>query len=272
MLMPPARPKDDIAELLNRLEQRDRSALSRLLTLAARSSYCEELKAALSSAAQNQQPVIAVAGSGGVGKSSLLDAITLHLAGLGQTAGIACCDPQSPITGGALLGDRCRIAATQESDRVFLRSLATESGAQGVAVHLDVMLQVMRAFGFDHLLVETVGIGQGDTAIHELADVVVLVLQPQTGDELQWEKAGVLEVADVVVINKADLPGADRTVIDVKHHVDVPVVATSVSRNTGIEELWQVIKDAATERLNKRVPQVGHPGAPGPDRLVNDTE
>ena len=144
-------------------------------------------------------PVIALTGSGGVGKSSLLGALAAHFAERGERVGVLACDPESPITGGALLGDRCRIAGDSASERIFIRSLATGSGQQGIAQNIDLMLDVMKRFGFDRIFVETVGAGQGDIAVRWVADIVVLVLQPQTGDELQWEKAGILEIADIVV-------------------------------------------------------------------------
>ena len=112
--------------------------------------------------------------------------------------------------GARLLGDRFRMPSRPDDDGVFIRSLAAAGGRGALADHLDALTRLLEAFGFDVGLIETVGAGQGDTAVRELADVVVLLVQPETGDELQWEKAGLLEVADVVVVHKADLPGADR--------------------------------------------------------------
>ena len=155
----------------------------------------------------------------------------------GERVGILACDPESPITGGALLGDRCRIAGDAASERIFVRSLATASGQQAIAPNIELMLGLMKVFGFDRIFIETVGAGQGDIAVRRVAEVVVLILQPQTGDELQWEKAGILEIADVVVVNKSDLPGADRTVADVTQQLQAatgqvtPVLKTSIARN-----------------------------------------
>src|SRR5205814_7567785 len=123
--------------------------------------------------------------------------------------------PQSPLTGGALLGDRTRMGSRAD-DGVFIRSLATRPGSGAVAEHLELLIRITESFGFDVTFVETVGAGQGDTAVRALADVVVLLLQPESGDDLQWEKAGVLEVADLVVVHKADLPGAEQTAAQVK--------------------------------------------------------
>lgn len=219
----------------------DRAALSRLLTIASQGGR-QEIEALLQRASRRQTPVVAFTGSGGAGKSSLLGAVVDKLLNQGLTVGVLACDPQSPFTGGALLGDRCRIAATLHSERLFLRSLSTAAGQQAIAGHLDLMLALMRTFGFDRVFVETVGAGQGDTEIRQLAEVVALVLQPQTGDELQWEKAGVLEAADIVVIHKCDLPGANQTAADVSHHVSVPVLKTSVTRREGLDQLLSAIE------------------------------
>ncbi len=203
--------------------------------------------------------VVALTGNGGVGKSSLLGEIAAHFAERGERVGVLACDPESPLTGGALLGDRCRIAGTSASELVFVRSLSTASGQQGIATNFELMLSVMKAFGFDRIFVETVGAGQGDTAVRRVADVLVLVLQPLTGDDLQWEKAGILEVADIVVVNKADLPGADQTVTDVTQQLrtttgpTISVLKTSVARKEGVEAFC-----AALEAIRRSPPQVSH--------------
>jgi LAO/AO transport system ATPase len=244
----------DIPTLVRRLEQGSRAALARLLSLAAAGKGNSTLAAALDRLPKRSAPVIALTGTGGVGKSSLLGALTTYFAGHGERIGVLACDPQSPITGGALLGDRCRIAGATTSDRVFIRSLATASGGQGVAQNIELMLSVMQRFGFDRIFVETVGAGQGDVAVRRLADIVVLVLQPQTGDELQWEKAGILEIADVIVVNKSDLPGADQTVADLTQHIHAAkgqgplVVATSVARNEGLEKFCRLIEWTLSSR------------------------
>jgi putative protein kinase ArgK-like GTPase of G3E family len=130
---------------------------------------------------------------------------------------------------------------------VFIRSLAVASGQQAIATNLHLMVQLLALFGFDVVLLETVGAGQGDTAVRSVADVVTLLLQPETGDELQWEKAGLLEVADVVVIHKSDLPGAERVESQVRELLNlpgcrqVPVLRASANSRTGLDELWQII-------------------------------
>jgi LAO/AO transport system ATPase len=239
---------DTIPKLIEKLAKKDRAALSRLLSLAASGVDSTVLTASLNAVPPIATPIIALTGSGGVGKSSLLGAIAARFTARGENVGVLACDPESPVTSGALLGDRCRIAGTTDAKQVFIRSLPTASGQQGVAQNIDKMLALMKAYGFDRIFVETVGVGQSDVAVDRVADVVVLVLQPQTGDELQWEKAGVMEIADIEVVNKADLPGADQTVADLTEQFHTtsgpatPVVKTSVARNEGIDELCRVLE------------------------------
>lgn len=242
---------DDFPALVRCVKQGNRPALARLLTCISSGSCDEILEEAIGDQASGSVAVVAVTGSAGVGKSSLLGALVTCLSNRGKRVGVLACDPQSPVTSGALLGDRCRIAGTETSDRIFIRSLPTASGQQGVAPRLGMMIHVMRLYGgFDRIFVETVGAGQGDVAVRDLADIVVLVVQPLTGDALQWEKAGILELADVVVINKSDLHGADHTVADIIEQLGLTgvrrgkVVKTSVARGEGFDALDRAIEHA----------------------------
>jgi LAO/AO transport system ATPase len=253
-IMPPDTQGNDIPLLVRELEQGNRQALSRLLTLAAAGRHSAPLAAALENVPRDSRPVVALTGSGGVGKSSLLGALATYFAERGERVGVLACDPESPVTGGALLGDRCRIMGASASERIFVRSLSTAPGQQGIAQNVGLMLKVMNRFEFDRLFIETVGAGQGDIAVRGAADIVVLVLQPQTGDELQWEKAGILEIADIVVINKSDLSGADQTVAEVTRQLPatsapgIPIVKTSIARREGIEELCRIIESVSVSR------------------------
>jgi LAO/AO transport system ATPase len=244
-------PTNSIPTLVRQLTEKNLAALSRLLTYIASGNEGTKLQAALDAAPKSATPVIALTGSGGVGKSSLLGAIAAHFAACGEQLGVLACDPESPVTGGALLGDRCRIAGATDSKDIFIRSLPTAAGQQGIVQNIDMMLALMRAYGFDRIFIETVGIGQSDVAVDRVADVVVLVLQPQTGDELQWEKAGVLEIADIVVVNKADMPGADQTVAELMQQLQTlrgpatSIVKTSVARNEGITDLCRVLESVS---------------------------
>src|SRR5262249_37270136 len=136
-----------------------------------------------------------------------------------------------------------------------IRSLAAAAGQGALAKHLGAMVQLLEAFGFEVILIETVGAGQGDTAVHDLADVVVLLLQPESGDDLQWEKAGLPEVADVVVIHKADLPGAEQVEAQVRNSLSLsgspktPVLRVSAASGQGVQELWNTLGSLPLRRV-----------------------
>ncbi len=235
-----------LSDLLARLENKDRLALARLLTLVSRNEQLEEIRAAVGPRSTGT-PVVAITGNAGVGKSSLVGKLAEHLRQQEQSVAILACDPQSPLTGGALLGDRIRMPNRPDDAGLYIRSLAAASGHQAVAEHVELMIRLLARFGFDVILLETVGAGQGDTAVRDLADVVVLLVQPESGDELQWEKAGLLEVADVVVVHKADLAGAEKTEGQVKELLSLPgcrdiaVLRVSSRTGQGIDKLWEAV-------------------------------
>ena len=239
--------------LWDRFRRHDRQALARLLTLAARGEPIGNLPRP-----GKPSRVIAVTGSPGVGKSTLIGQLIEHLRQQNLSVAVLACDPQSPRTGGALLGDRFRMASGPDGnvcdDGVFIRSLATPGGQGGIVERLDALVGLAEAFGFEVIIVETVGAGQGDTAVHAVADVVVLLLQPESGDDLQWEKAGVLEVADVVAVHKADLPGAESTAEQVRSMLNLardsrtPVLRVSSKARQGVAELWQAIQSLPLRR------------------------
>jgi LAO/AO transport system ATPase len=239
--------------LLERFRRRERLALARLVSLVARGERVEDI---LAGAGEARQParVVAVTGSGGVGKSTLAGKLIEEVRRQGPSVAVLACDPQSPLSGGALLGDRFRMPARPDDDGVFIRSLAAAGGHGALAEHLPALVRLLEAFGFDVVLIETVGAGQGDTAVRELVDVLVLLLQPETGDDLQWEKAGLLEVADVIVVHKADLPGAERVEAQVLATLGlgtgttVPVLRVSSRTGEGLAELWQTIASRPLRR------------------------
>ncbi len=233
-------------ELIERFQRRDRLALSRLLTLVARGEHLDVLRDALSCKSEGGV-VVAITGSAGVGKSSLIGKLAEHLRNDNKSVAVVACDPQSPLTGGALLGDRIRMPSTPD-DGLFIRSLAVGGGQQAIAPNLDLIVNALCAFEFDYVLVETVGAGQGDTAVKQLADFVVVLVQPESGDELQWEKAGMLEIADVVVVHKSDLPGSDQTAAQLQELLnlpgcrEVPVLQATSKSGNGVENLGELIK------------------------------
>ncbi len=232
--------------LLERFHQGDRLALARLLSRAARGERLGEILAGIPGPSKPSR-VVAITGSGGVGKSTLIGKLIELLRRQGQTVAVLACDPQSPLTGGALLGDRFRMPVRPDDEGVFIRSLAAAPGSGAVAGHLRVLVRILEAYGFDVILIETAGAGQGDTAVRELVDCTVLLLQPETGDDLQWQKAGLLEVADLIVIHKADLPQAEQveaqvhSMLSIPGGQPVPVVRVSAKTGEGVEALWTAI-------------------------------
>ncbi len=256
----PGTPIDSIVEFLREsgsrtgalpdwetLERADRPSLPRWVSAVVRGDRLEEIESRLD-AARPAAHIVAITGSGGVGKSSLVGKLVDTIRREDIRVGVLACDPQSSVTGGALLGDRVRMPSPAEDDGRFIRSLAAPSGQQALAPRLDLLCRLLGHFGFELVLVETVGAGQGDTAVRDLADTVVLLMQPQTGDEMQWEKAGVLEVADIVLVHKGDLPGADQMVsqlgdlLNLSGDHRVAVLKASAARDEGIDTLWEAIR------------------------------
>ena len=153
---------------------------------------------------------IGVTGPPGGGKSTLIERLTAHYRSAGGTVGIVAVDPSSPFSGGALLGDRIRMERSSGDSGVFIRSMASRGSLGGIATATGEVADVMDAFGFERILIETVGVGQSELDVAAAADTTVVVLVPESGDGIQVLKAGLMEIADVFVVNKADRPGADR--------------------------------------------------------------
>jgi LAO/AO transport system ATPase len=243
-------------DLLSRFWCHDRLALARVLTLVARGEHLEELDVAIGHEKRHSL-VVSITGNAGVGKSTLVGKLAEFVRAHEKTVAVLACDPQSPLTGGALLGDRVRMPSRPDDPGLYIRSLAAVSGHQAVAEHVELMIRVLARFGFDVILLETVGAGQGDTAVRELADVVVVLVQPESGDELQWEKAGLLEVADLVVVHKADLSGSERLEAQVKEQMSMPgcrpvsVLRVSSTKQQGLSELWSAIVGSAQQPVAK---------------------
>ncbi len=197
--------------------------------------------------------IIGITGSPGAGKSTLTDQLTRVIRKSGLTVGIIAVDPSSPFTGGALLGDRVRMSEHSTDPDVFIRSMATRGFLGGMAKSTGDVVKVLDAFGKDIIIIETVGVGQDEVDIIGIADTTCLVLVPGLGDAIQSMKAGIMEIADVFVINKADLKGADQLNSEVclrieqdahiKHSDWSPTVVKTVGiDNVGIEGFWEAIK------------------------------
>lgn len=161
--------------------------------------------------------IVGVTGSPGSGKSTIVDRLIEKLRARGERVGVVAVDPSSPFSGGAILGDRIRMQRHAGDDGVFIRSLATRGHLGGLSASARDVLAVLAAAGFRTLLVETVGVGQDEVEVARVADTVVLVLVPGAGDAIQTMKAGVMEIADVFVVNKMDRPGADETAREIEH-------------------------------------------------------
>ena len=194
--------------------------------------------------------IVGVTGPPGAGKSTLVDAMTAALRAAGRTVGIVAVDPTSPFTGGAILGDRIRMQAHAVDDGVFIRSMATRGHLGGLAAASHHVVTVLAASGKDVVLVETVGVGQDEVEIVGAADVSIVVLVPGLGDEVQALKAGIMEIADVFVVNKADRDGVDRVVAEIETLLSLgppdnprpQVVKTVAATGAGVAELLEAVR------------------------------
>ncbi|WP_408008660.1 methylmalonyl Co-A mutase-associated GTPase MeaB [Pseudalkalibacillus sp. A8] len=193
--------------------------------------------------------IIGITGSPGAGKSSLVNRFIQYLRSKKLTVGIVAVDPTSPFSGGALLGDRVRMAEHFTDPGVYIRSMGTRGSLGGLARTTKETVRMMDAYGFDVILVETVGVGQSELDIMKVADTTAVVLNPGSGDVVQVFKAGIMEIADLFIINKADLPGVSKLMTEiegmldlVKHDADYrpPIAQTISTQNKGMEDVWDL--------------------------------
>lgn len=202
---------------------------------------------------------IGITGAPGAGKSTVTDKLTAHARQQGKTVGILAVDPTSPFSGGAVLGDRIRMQQHYLDAEVFIRSMATRGSHGGLAQAAKGVIKLLDAFGKDLIIVETVGVGQTELDIVETADTTVVLLVPEGGDTVQTMKAGIMEIADLFVVNKADRDGADRMIMALRMLVDmhdpadgwkIPVLATQAHHSVGIPDLYEAIA-AHRQRLEE---------------------
>lgn len=195
--------------------------------------------------------VVGITGPLGVGKSSLINALIQRLRGQGHKVGVIAVDPSSPFSGGSVLGDRIRIDRPAGDDGVFFRSMASRGHAGGIAAATRAVARLLDAFGMDVILVETVGSGQVDVEVRDVASTSVVVLVPHLGDEVQTLKAGLFEIADVFCVNKGELAGSDAAARDLTELAALSagrdgwrarVVTTSAQLGTGIDALWAAVE------------------------------
>lgn len=203
-------------------------------------------------------PVIGITGPPGAGKSTLVNGIIDLLLKDGKKVAVLAIDPTSPFNFGSLLGDRIRMVSHFNHPDVFIRSLATRGSLGGLSAKTIEMADVLRAAGFDYVLIETVGVGQSEIEITGLADITLVVLVPEAGDEIQHIKSGLMEIADAFIINKADREGADVFANNLKkiigHSVDgqPPIFKTTASQNKGIDNIAAFIQRANLTQNNRR--------------------
>ncbi|MBI4592849.1 MAG: methylmalonyl Co-A mutase-associated GTPase MeaB [Candidatus Rokubacteria bacterium] len=249
--------RSDPRSLVERMLAGDRLALARLITqLENRTGAVPAIMRAVHARAQGAY-VVGVTGPPGAGKSTVVDRLTALLRGRGATVGIVAVDPSSPFTGGAVLGDRIRMQAHALDPGVFIRSMATRGATGGLARATGDVLRLLAASGFEWVLIETVGVGQTELDIMKLADTTVVVLVPESGDAIQTMKAGLMEAADVFVVNKADRSGAPALMAELKFaaHLqyagptacrdidwEIPVLATQAQTDVGVAELLATIE------------------------------
>ncbi len=227
----------DTDDLVTRLRARERRAIASALT------ELERLSPAAPKLLQALQPFLGHAlvagftGPPGAGKSTLVNAVIAHARAGGRTVGVIAVDPSSPISGGAILGDRIRMTAALDDDGVFVRSLASRGHLGGLSPAAVRMIDALDAAGFDLILLETVGTGQSEIDVAEVADVRVVITAPGLGDDIQAMKSGLLEIADILVVNKGDRPEAEQTVQQLKG---------ALSLRSTVRENMAVLKTIAT--------------------------
>jgi LAO/AO transport system kinase len=227
----------------------DVRALARAISLAEdRDPQATDLVAELQSHT-GKAYLVGLTGSPGSGKSTLADALVKVIRERGQTVGVIAVDPSSPFTGGAVLGDRIRMSRHTLDKGVFIRSMGARGHLGGLAAATREAIHLLDAYGRDIVMVETVGVGQSELEISTICDTVVLVVMPESGDAVQSIKAGILEIADVFVVNKADIGGAEKTrrliqdalALGQKQAWTPPIVIASAAKEEGIDKVWDAV-------------------------------
>jgi LAO/AO transport system kinase len=236
-------------ELLSQVRKGDRQALAKAITVIENTGLAFEIEG------ETGAQVIGITGAPGVGKSTTVDALIKLLRERNFSVAVLAVDPSSPISGGALLGDRIRLTDHFTDSGVFIRSLATRGHLGGLSVSTKAVLQLTQSAKFDFIIVETVGVGQSEVEVMRVVDTVVVVLAPGMGDGIQASKAGLLEIGDIYLINKSDREGAQETAADISRSIEMsppktvagkpwipPVLLGAMQNGTGVVELMAEIE------------------------------
>jgi LAO/AO transport system kinase len=244
--MTPARTE----ELAKRLLSGDKRALARLITLVENREPQVERALARIYSHTGRAHLIGITGPPGAGKSTLTDKLIRLARAQGKRVGVICVDPSSPFSGGAILGDRIRMQEHSADDDVFIRSIGTRGGQGGLSRNTQEVVMLLDAAGYDLVILETAGVGQTELGILEVAHSILVVLVPESGDDIQMMKAGILEIADILIVNKCDRQGSDHVVrelsamLELAEHADwaIPVLKTSAEKNEGVAEVFATIQ------------------------------
>lgn len=246
-------------EYLEAIKAGEIKALARAISLV--ENEVEGYEQLLKALPNSDKKIIGITGPPGAGKSTLVDSLIGEMVNRGESVAVLCVDPSSPFNLGAVLGDRIRMNEWYNHPKVFIRSLASRGSLGGLHPRIIEIADVIKAAAFDHIIIETVGVGQSEIEITGLADTTVVVLVPEAGDEIQTMKAGLMEIADVFAVNKADRPGADMFIKNLRlmlapsfnKEQEIKIISTVALHKQGVDELYSaIIKHQEINTVNKR--------------------